>query len=377
VASVGATQEKTWTRVGGFILDVTDDTQADAALALRHLEAGPALKAISEGKGAQFVMGENDYATGKNAVVQLGPWKLALMNRLRQDRQFSVQTSDGLRRLGFESTFSDSRKGFFHGQRDVSWQGYVMCQNGISQNYFKLSFTNRDVPADPDHAPREIAFWQRVSAALNAKIDVTGKAESHGFFWHIDPAHWGGAKATQTVNVWFSGPRIEQRVRALTPEIIERVWTRKLQLMRGWKEPTAWSTASPYYKISNSLLDQWKQAGPERQAQIAREYGDRFRANIATEYEYRDEMRYGIKVAMSLKTMPVERFASAFADLGERNGDHVYTHLATFFELVGPDETFIESLSLEGNGIKAVAKDSATPTVKGFDDSRDELTVPR
>jgi hypothetical protein len=375
-AQVSASQEKSMTRVAGFILDTRDDTQADAALALRHLEAGPALKAISQGKGAQFVMGEDDSATGRGALVQLGPWKLALLNRLRQDRQFDITTSDGLRRLGFESTFTQNKKGLFHGQRDVAWQGYVTCQNGSSLNYYKLTFTNRDVPADPGNAPREIAFWQRASAAIGAKVDVSGKAESHGLFWHVNPANWGGAKATETVTVWFSGPRIEQRVRTLTPQLIERVWTEKLRILRGWKEPTAWSMANPEHELANRLLDQWGKGGS--QAELARQqYGDHFRADIARDYEYRDELRFGIQLAMKLKTMPVESYASAFADLGQRDGDHVWVHLATFFEMVGADETFIESFKLEGNGLKAVAKDSATPTVKGFDDARDELTVPQ
>jgi hypothetical protein len=261
-----------------------------------------------------------------------------------------------------------------------------MCQNGSSANYFRLTFVNRDVPADPDHAPAEIDFFMhRAAGALGATATASGQAQSHDLFWHL--GHLGGAKATQTVRVWFSGPRIEARVKALTPDLIEHVFTERLQYLRGSKELPAFAKANPQSALANSLLDQWNRASsvPNRdngsnmseKDRIGLQYWNLFHFKAATDYEHREELRFGIDLGMRLKTMPIESYADAFAELGQRDGLHVWTHMGTFVQMVGGDETYIETFELKGNGIDVVAKDSAVPTVKGFDAARDELTVPQ
>lgn len=354
-AAVNAGQAKEDSHVAAFTLDLSKPEARAAYEALMKLDVGPATALAQQGGAVRAEYDETKVSHQNGVDLEIGPAKLFLLNRLRTDRTGHLEGNDGT--LDFtQATFDRSHSSIFGGSTQIEWEGMNILEQGEpAQTYFHLTFDKtRKATRDGD-----VDKFNRLAAAVNAQFEKPEDVHKQGGFFD---KLFGGAygKTEEKADIYFTRQGL-QSLQNVSDAQVMNAFAHAAQTIDGSNALPAWSTdrsaeAAQWYSTYKGM-PRGGQDDQEQLQRIAEAYKERFGRDIEADIADLDAAKLLTKQVQAMKGQPESEWAKAFANLGEKAGDDFMKHVAALSSLMGPDQTLVHELSINGDHIHATARD--------------------
>ena len=372
-ASLSATTTSERTIIARYTLDLSAEEGTEAYAALVRLDTRPAEAAgLVDGSGVTASSyAEVSRSQEKKASFSINGETLLLARALRTETEGRAN-HEGTVKIVRDSTYLEQSSFVLTGERSITWQGVAVrdTETGEQASFFHLSYDHTDKLT----TDRDIESFGRFADHLGAE-EVEPRSMEPPRSGFLERLLGKNDNTRVGVDLYFTHSGIEQ-LAATTPDEAFAAYTAAAGAMdpklagAPVADPAAQESLRSYNALQGQLMHVMRNGGDEAQqlsvrrriAEVAHDYRASYSRPIDKDAALlTDAEAFAAKVDGLSDLEDTTQTAAFFAGLGEEARFGYMTSIGAIAELVGPEDTMVHRLSLEGDGLYLEAIDEGQP----------------